>query len=213
MANMRFRGKKRRGRKSLRLPPKPLVMIVCEGGKTEPEYFNGFRISRRMNRKRIRLITSKDCGGNDPRTIVRCAKRMRRELLKDEGLYYETVWCVFDRDQHTTYNQAINQAHANNFDVAFSNPCFELWYLLHFRPQNAHSTCDEVLHQLRQPNCIPNYEEGMENLFNTLINLQREAIRRAQVLRHIHRHNYMPESTNPSTTVDILIEFLNGIKQ
>ena len=66
-------------------------MIVCEGGKTEPEYFNGFRISRRMNRKRIRLITSKDCGGNDPRTIVRCAKRIRRELLKDEGLYYDTV--------------------------------------------------------------------------------------------------------------------------
>lgn len=209
---MRFRGKKQRGRRPPRLFPKPLILIVCEGEKTEPEYFNGFRISRLMNRKRIRVISSKDCGGNDPKTIVQCAKRMRREFRQDEGLYYDTVWCVFDRDKHTTYNQAIDQAHANYFKVIFSNPCFDLWYLLHFRQRNAHITCDEVLHQLRQPNRIPNYQKGMENIFNLLINLQQKAIERAQDLRHIHQNNYDPESTNPSTTVDILMKFLNGIK-
>ena len=137
--NKRFKGSSHvYGRKSKKLPPKPLILIITEGIKTEPEYFNGLRKYKRINRDRVRIISSKVCGGTDPDTIVKCAKDAKRQLEKDAGLSYDEVWCVFDRDEHQNLKQAIDKAYANKLKIAFSNPCFELWCYLHFELQTAY---------------------------------------------------------------------------
>ncbi|MBW2091006.1 MAG: RloB domain-containing protein [Deltaproteobacteria bacterium] len=209
MSNPRFRGNKRRGRTSRRLLSKPLVLIVCEGEKTEPNYLHGLRKRRKINRDRIRIFNSKDCDGTDPKTIVECAKRKKRNLKRDEELNYDKVWCVFDRDIHTTFDQALNQAQANNINVAFSNPCIELWFLLHFQDQTAHIDRISVERELRKIANLPAYKKGMQDLYGRLLSRQSSALKRAANLRQMHKRNYNVETTNPSTSLDLLINFLN----
>ena len=84
MGNFRHHTPSRR--KSRGLPPKPLVLIVCEGKETEPNYFNGIRKRKRIPRDRIKVVGCDECGGTDPKTIVECAKKVRKqsELNYDE---------------------------------------------------------------------------------------------------------------------------------
>ena len=48
--------------------------------------------------------------------------------------HYDAVWCVFDRDDFPAahFDDAIGQATAAGFSVAYSNQAFEFWLLLHF---------------------------------------------------------------------------------
>jgi len=55
----------------------------------------------------------------------------RRE--KEVNLLYNSVWCVFDVDDHPRVADARQMAADNGIELAISNPCFELWLLLHFR--------------------------------------------------------------------------------
>ena len=69
--------------------------------------------------------------GADPKTVVRDAK----EQLKSEndlGENFDEVYCVFDRDEHTTFLEASNEAEAAGLKLARSWPCFEFWLRLHF---------------------------------------------------------------------------------
>lgn len=201
----------RKGRVSRRLPKKPLILIVCEGAITEQEYFNCLRKKKRISKDRIRVLTSKHCRGTDPKTLVVCAKAKRIELYKKEGLYYDTVWCVFDRDDHGNVHEALNQAKGNGFECAFSNPCFEIWCLLHFRMQSAHIERDRVSKCLRDDACLPGYDKRIESFFDILFSNVSEASRRAKELRQLHANNYQSEKSNPSTNVDELIDLIVGL--
>ena len=203
-----FRRKRTKGRKSQNRLPKPLVLIACEGKKTEPEYISGLRKAKKINKKRIRILNSNDCGGTDPKTIVKCAK----ENKKEEGLQYDSIWCVFDRDDHHNVWEAIKEARDNGFNIAFSNPSFELWYLLHFQNQTAHIQRWDVCKKLGSPECMPGYEKGMKDMFSKLVDDLPEAKARAEKLRKIHRDNLNKTTDNPSTTVDKLISFLLELK-
>jgi hypothetical protein len=48
-------------------------------------------------------------------------------------LAYDEVWCVLDVDEHPKLHEARQLANARGIELAISNPCFELWLLLHFR--------------------------------------------------------------------------------
>ncbi len=50
---------------------------------------------------------------------------------------YDEVWAVFDRDEHPHFAEACQKARDNEVGLAVSNPCFELWLLLHIRDQTA----------------------------------------------------------------------------
>ena len=70
-------------------------------------------------------------------TIVEAAAEEREELLKkcrrspDSFDACFRVWAVFDRDEHPQVREAIDYALSHGVDIAYSNPCFELWPLLH----------------------------------------------------------------------------------
>ena len=98
-------------------------MIVCEGSKTEPIYFEGFRVPGRV-------LEIKGAGQNTL-SLVEEAIQLRQE---QRGQTYDQCWCVFDRDSFPAdaFNSAIQKAEAAGFHVAYTNEAFELWYLLHF---------------------------------------------------------------------------------
>ena len=63
----------------------PTFLIVCEGTKTEPNYFRSFPVSTRPE---IEII------GAGCETIAVVNRAL--ELSKDKS--FDRVWCVFDRD-------------------------------------------------------------------------------------------------------------------
>lgn len=101
-------------------------LIVCEGEKTEPNYFRAFP----KQAGKIVYDIKFDGGGISTLKVVEKAIELRDKSPQK----YDRVWAVFDRDSFkpNSFNSAILKAKANNIKCAWSNEAFELWYLLHF---------------------------------------------------------------------------------
>src|ERR1700674_3085350 len=115
-------------RQRARLDVRPRVLIVCEGRVTEPEYINVVRVREKIN---LVTIIVDDAGGT-PKTLVDRAVEEKKRTARSQFGRYDEVWCVFDFDEHPFIPEAKQKAQANGIRVAMSNPCFELWLMLHF---------------------------------------------------------------------------------
>jgi hypothetical protein len=124
------------------------IAIVCEGQKTEDIYFSGIRREFRLATARLRVVSL----GADPLRVVQEAESLRPD--------YDNIWAVFDVEApgahaipHARLNQAIERAERHGIRCAISNPCFELWLLLHFHPQTAYINNEAVRTKIRQCGC------------------------------------------------------------
>lgn len=110
-------------------PEKKRFLIVCEGKNTEPQYFGKLAHAWRLYAE---VITLKDAGG--PTRLIDTALS-EKEKAEDGGNLYDEVWIVFDKDTIAPHTVVAvkGRAISNGIRVAFSNECFELWLLLHFR--------------------------------------------------------------------------------
>lgn len=97
--------------------------------------------------------------------------------------------------------------------MAYSNPSFELWFLLHFVNQQAEvEDCQSLIRLLKQPNRIPDYEKN-KDYFGVLKPLQATAIQRAKARAdQVQKQGLEPISrqSNPLTTIWELVEYLNS---
>lgn len=116
------------------------VLLYCEGETTEPRYFRDFAHFLRSPLIEVEIA---DIRRKDARKFVELAKDKRdsanreAERAHDDNLRYDEVWCVFDRDDYAHFDEAIKRGLAYGLKLAVSNPCFELWLLLHFQDQYA----------------------------------------------------------------------------
>ena len=172
-------------------------LIVCEGEKTEPNYFNSFRVPKDVIQIEVKGV------GENPSKLVESAK----DLKKQED--YAQVWCVFDRDNWLPqdFNNAIQNAENQNFNVAYSNEAFELWYVLHFEFLNTgiprSDYCQKLTNLMGKK-----YQKNSEQIYDELINKQDIAIKNSKkLLKEYPRPS--PVQDNPSTTVHLLVEELN----
>lgn len=78
--------------------PYDVLLIVCEGTKTEPNYLIGLRNAYRLSNANIKILHA---SGTDPVTIVQFTQA---EMAKDQ---YDRAYCVFDRDGHQNYDEAL----------------------------------------------------------------------------------------------------------
>lgn len=127
-------------------------LIACEGECTEPNYINGLVKHQKLIQK-IAIGTEVVIvphGATDPYGVL-------NELLnvpdKDR---FDEFWIVIDRDEvelkkkgyggHTkeNFNKAIDESSKNGVNVACSNPCFELWLVLHFEYRDTACTREEI---------------------------------------------------------------------
>ena len=101
------------------------ILIVSEGTKTEPNYFEKFRTFNRGTK-----VYDIKVEGESDNTINVVNKAIE---LKNKG-DYDSVWAVFDKDSFPAerFNTAIIKAEKNDIGCAWSNEAFELWYLYHF---------------------------------------------------------------------------------
>jgi len=178
--------------------------IVCEGEKTEPNYFKKFSVD-------VDIQLSKG-EGKDTKSLVEKAIKLKNGLKSDER---NRVWCVFDRDKNDqnphdaqNFNAAITLAQTNGIKVAYSNDAFELWYLLHFHYYNTAISRQDYQNRLTKL-LGHKYEKNSKTIYEELKDKQQDAIKHAKrLLQEYDRPN--PESDNPSTTVHLLVEELNS---
>ena len=193
--NKRFRGYS--SRKVDVREVKERFLIVCEGEKTEPNYFRSFRVSKKVAQVDIKGI------GRSPSELVAKAKD-----LNDEG-DYDQVWCVFDRDEWKAndFNSAMQSAASSGFKVAYSNEAFELWYVLHFEFLNTGVPRQDYAKKLSSL-LGRKYQKNSEYIYEDLLKNQHIAIRNADKLLSQYQ-NHRPATDNPSTAVHLLVQALN----
>ena len=97
----RKRSKESLKRKAARRDPFDVVLIVCEGEKTEPHYLREMRDDLGLNADNV-VITG-DCDSS-PTSVVAAAIR-----IFEQDSEFDSVFCVFDRDTHADYDKALNK--------------------------------------------------------------------------------------------------------
>ncbi len=192
----KLRAKKRKQR--------DIVIIVCQGKRTEPNYFEHFK--RESN---FVLYIKKRA--EDPMSLMEYAKYLQ-EVEFDLGPK-DRIFCVYDVNSSSEeeLNKAKEKARKYGVISCISNPCFELWYLLHFiYSTSCLNSYSDVKNELLK--YIKNYEKS-KDVHNLLISKQRDAINNAKRLEkyHIREEIKTIRRRNPSTQVYVIVDYLNKI--
>mgnify|MGYP002344515796 CR=1 FL=1 len=131
----------------------------------------------------------------------------------------DECWVVFDKDDFKEhFDNAISSAVANNLKVAYSNESFELWYLLHFSYFQSSVKRDiyikkltELLRDLLKDRLVK-YEKASQIMYSLVKDKEKDAIRNAKKLLSLHDGAKAYSKKDPSTSVHLLVESLNKLK-
>ena len=127
-------------------------LIVTEGTKTEPEYFNAIKeLINQQYSERIHLeIRGR---GENTVTLFESAK----QLAENDPNGCKHVWVVYDKDDFPAehFNLTAELCQNNSFDgrtyhAIWSNQCIELWFLLHFDYMQSDISRGEYFPKLNQ---------------------------------------------------------------
>ena len=188
---------------------KPVVYLICEGSETEIRYFKSS-----VAESVILILFQFLLNIKSADKLVQKAQATigYSPYYPDEG---DIIWCVFDRDDNTNamLSKAKQTAIKEGYQIAFSNPSFEVWFLLHFNNQTTPvENCEAAIKLLKKKGRLEQYEKNKE-VYEQLKPLQEAAIDRAKkrvaVLQAEHTEILSRES-NPVTTVAELVEYLNS---
>lgn len=203
MANRNFQRKREARQQNLRF------LITSEGKVTEPEYLDIVKAHRRIRSADIRILPPPP---TSPKEIVAKACDLKRQARRDDP--YDAVWCIFDVEPQVGQKarpglaDAMQMASANGISVALSNPCFELWILLHSED------CQSLVYSSKvQQRCAELELVTGKHLCNPdqiLSNCQ-AACQRAKDLDSMHQRNgnHKREDQNPSTSMSKLLEAID----
>jgi hypothetical protein len=215
-------------RSSAKRKPYDRVLIVCEGEKTEPYYFEEMKVVLDLDSANIKIDGSCD---SSPKSVVEHAITLF-ERARVKGEQYDRVFCVFDRDQHETFDEAITTVNKYNkklsvdiyylkyedpsFTVIRSTPSFEYWLLLHYIPTtrsflstDTKSSGDQVIDELKV--YITDYKKKKKGIYkmSTSNNLLNGALAHS---KRIFNNAVKTKDFNPSTNIHILVNYLQNIK-
>lgn len=182
---------------------KEIILIATEGkNKTERNYFREFNRSI----KGCAIVFS-DGNNTDPVNIVHDALNSadKRDIEPQNG---DSIYAVFDTDfkKESQISEARKLAERNGVEIILSNPCFEVWLLLHFRySTRGYQSNNEVIKELND--VWPEYRKNIAS-FKQLRDRCEDAIENTGKLKKFHNETKgtdIVERCNPSTDVDKLV--------
>lgn len=193
-------------------------LIVCEGEKTEPNYFDALKSSLP---KGVLELTNIDIDGTGKNTlsIIEEAKKLRDNYQKKYLRKIDKVWAVFDKDSFPArnFNNAINKGENSKPKInrAWTNEAFELWYLLHFNFYNTGISRHQYQKLLEKEICQASgksdykYKKNSLEMFAILneFGSQEKAIKYSENLVELYTDRSF-SNLNPCTKVHILIKEL-----
>lgn len=188
-------------------------LIVCEGKQTEPNYFNGLKqaINKKYGNKVEVLIPSIDVKGTGMNTtsLVKYTQR----TINHSNKVYGQVWVVFDKDDYNDeqFDSAIKNC---DYNVAWSNPNFEVWLLAHFKKVNRYISKDDALQELSkefQKKELGEYVKNDKNIFDKITNEENlhTAIKNCEYMEELNKDGQASQR-NPMTKVYKLVD---GLKE
>lgn len=151
MSHKRTRREQTLRRRPSPSPPKKRILIYTEGRVTEPVYLGSLCSEFRGSGRIVEFGTAH---GEPLKVIEKAAAHQTR--ARSNGQPFDQVWCVIDVESprpHDNLDKALSLAHRNNVSCAISNPCFELWLILHFTDQYGYLTTDDACRRLEGLSC------------------------------------------------------------
>lgn len=209
---------KERKRASKKRPPRRLIiryLIICEGEKTEPNYFKALIGSLGTSESKVIEDPEIFGLGRGTTSLLLAALRKKEELENDRAYTFDRCWLVFDKDDFPDFNNAIDEAQQKGFNVAWTNEAFELWYYLHFQYLDTPVCRDQYIKMINREikKYIPNfkYEKNNSGMLEILDQFGKEnkAMEFAQRLFELH-HEETYECMCPCTTVYKLVQELRN---
>ncbi|MDI9349092.1 MAG: RloB family protein [Candidatus Symbiobacter sp.] len=195
--------------------PAKKILVVCEGEKTEINYFKALRQSRNLSREQI--VVKKSRYGTHPKNVIDSA------IAEAEGEEFDAVYIVFDRDQHKdkegpfrqhlTKIEQMNESKSwdkTRFSAIISIPCFELWLVLHFTKVNGIRTSNEMENLLNHPDRLPNYHKADVDHYDKTKHRINDAEKNAVSLRDEHARENIKIDKDCYTNVDLLVRTLEN---
>lgn len=188
-------------------------LIVCEVKKTEPNYFNGLKrkINEKYGNKVDVLIPNIDVKGTGMNTTS--LVEYTQKTVNHANKVYGQVWVVFDKDDYNDeqFDLAIDNC---NYNVAWSNPNFELWILAHFKKVNRYVSKDDVLQGLSkefQKNGLGDYTKNDTNIFDKVTGEGKlhTAIKNCEYMEELNKDGQASQR-NPMTRV---YKVVDGLKE
>jgi len=158
-----------------------------------------------------------DCDSS-PMSVAEYAKKRYVEE-KRTGNGFDKVFCVFDKDSHTTYEEALRRIKSMKPKATFvaftSIPCFEYWLLLHFNfttkpfeSTSAKSSCYSLIDELKR--YLPDYDKGESGIYKMISTKTKQAITWSERSLAQAGENH---TDNPSTHVHELVSYLMNLKK
>ncbi|MEU3216397.1 RloB family protein [Streptomyces sp. NPDC006971] len=191
-------------------PEQRRFLIYCEGECTEHQYFKGLRAE-------LRALPVAVCLGGEhgePKSLVKAAiehKNRAPSSASDRWTAYDEVWCVIDVEApvpHEGLADALKLARRNGIEVALTNPCFELWLLLHFQDVRGYCTSAEAQKALEKLGSC-GYSVSRKHLVYESL---RDGHTQAEELARALRGRKKGHADNPWTDVDRLVGLLKAAR-
>lgn len=118
-----------------------LFVIATEGVKTEVKYFEQFKSEAYYNNQSIFIEVLKRLStDSSPQFVIKQLNNFSKEFNLRED---DELWMLIDRDRQSwSTHQIADVARLciqKGYGFALSNPCFELWLLLHRKDINEYS--------------------------------------------------------------------------
>ena len=166
----------------------PIYWIFCEG-ETEESFISYLRSKYRLSVK----IISKIAGNSiNSRFIANCKKGKVTHKKDMDFLLYDTDNIVI-----------LDKLKKIKAKILFSNPCIELWFLLHYKDQISFISSEDCLQELKKRNKTYNKGAIDNNLKEVFDNKIKDACNRAKKLT-LYK--------NPSSNIFEFIEMLEVVK-
>lgn len=133
-----------------------LYVVATEGSKTEAIYFDQFNNDR--FRKNVRVEILAKIGASSPEAALKRLQRYERENNLEPG---DELWVVVDVDNWgpEALDRLCVECRRAGYQVAVSNPCFELWLVLHqekppkpLTTQSCHRALERLLGRYEKAN-------------------------------------------------------------
>jgi hypothetical protein len=230
------------------------ILIVCEDSRGNFQYIKDKVSSCQPKTSSTKIDfefgNSEDAEGPQVQKLIHYAINRIKELNEQyynggeepEEHFYKKMYCVSDVDENYSFSNIppalaiLQQAREENkvieYELLFSNECFEIWYILHFQDITQplyRGTKEQEISGLWKEDKSNDIKQVLKSVTNVGIHSQKtytafftlmqengneqDAIQRAKNLEAnaLAKGNIYELTANPSTEVYKLIEMLNNL--
>ena len=180
-----------------------VIRVYSEGQITEYDYLCRWR------KASDGIVLHWGERGAVPSTLVRSAMKYVKQNRRDNRGRGESdlveIWCIFDVDDHDKLSETISEASNSGIEVVVSNPCFELWLVLHRASQSAYIERQDIQKRAAKLN-LTDGKSIDAMAWDVLVKNYELAKQRASELDSKHHDDGSPARSNPSTDVWRLVD-------